>query len=297
MTEIEKLIKEKLQKNGVYEMVGEDKISEIKEKVRSIIKSKKLEEAEAQTPKAETPQAPVSTTQNPNISVKTTEDPERTALAKKQAELEMKEKQMAEKEAMLSQKELELEMKEKELAYKPELPEKIMNLESGELIVFSENELSLGTESLSERKFRLRANPDEKVSPHELWIKDAKTKSNVYLVELKPIGQLVFDPYNGTTVLERTENSVIEPANVDDDAVNNTKKSPLDSQIPKEEMADMIEPIKNVSQPIANPGPPEPARSIEPNDFKEMIEKIVQDELTRKSTYSLGPGPAGQGVY
>lgn len=297
MTEIEEMIKDKLRKNGVYEMVGEEKISEIKEKVRSIIKNKKLDEAEADSPNAQTSAPPVDEPKNPNITVKSSEDPKRAELVKKEAEIELREKQMAEKEAALSQREIELQRKEEELSYKPELPEKIINMESGELIVFSENELSLGTETLSERKFRVRSNPDEKVSPHELWVRDAKTKSNVYLVELKPLGQLVFDPYNGTTVLERMEKSNIEPAWTESPNQSEVNTSPLGSQIPKEKMADMIEPIKDVIQPIANPGPPEPAQSVEQPDFREMIEKIVQDQLTRKNNYSLGPGPAGQGVY
>lgn len=297
MTEIEEMIKEKLRKNGVFETVGEEKISEIKEKVRSIIKSKKLDEADAQAPPVQTPVNAGVETQNPNITVKTTQDPQRTELAKKEAEIELREKQMAEKEAMISQKEAELDRKIKELSYKPELPQKIQDMESGELIVFSENELSLGTESLSERKLRMRANPDQKVSPHDLWLKDAKTKSNVYLVELKHLGQLVFDPYNGTTVLERSESSAIEPAWIGSGENETCGTSPIESQMPKEKMIDGIEPIKDVIQPIANPGPPEPAQSLEQPDFKEMIEKIVQDQLTRKNNYSLGPGPAGQGVY
>jgi hypothetical protein len=298
MTEIEELIKDKFRKNGVLDMIGEDKISEIKEKVRSIIHSKKLEEADTQPvqPQAVQP-SPATATTNPNVTVKTTEDPQRAEMAKKETELEIKQKELEQKEAKLREKELELELKEKELSYKPELPEKLKEIGAGEIIVFSENELSAGMENLSERKFRLKSDPDSKISPHDLWLKDTITRSNVYLVELKPIGQLVFDPYNGTTVMESTTGGAIEPSGKENDALENNVDSAVESQKPKEEMRDMVEPIKNVTQPIVNPGPPEPAASLEPTGFKEMIARIVQDELTRNNNYSLGPGPAGQGVY
>ena len=192
---------------------------------------------------------------------------------------------------------MELEHKEKERSYKPELPEKLKEIGAGEIIVFSENELSAGMENLSERKFRLKENPDEKVSPHELWLKDTITRSNVYLVELKPIGQMVFDPYNGTTVMEMTTGGIEEPSEIQGTKSEHDVDSAIQSQHPKEEMLDMVEPLKDVIQPIVNPGPPEPAASIQHTDFKDMIAKIVQDELSRKNNYSLGPGPAGQGVY
>jgi hypothetical protein len=304
MTELEELIKDKFRKNGVLDMIGEDKISEIKEKVKSIIRSKKLEEADTQpaqpaqpAQQAPAPPTPVAQTQNPNVTVKTTEDPEKIEIVKKETELEIKQRELDEKEAKLKQREMELEQKEKELSYKPELPEKLKEVGAGEIIVFSENELSAGMENLSERKFRLKENPDDKVSPHELWLKDTITRSNVYLVELKPIGQLVFDPYNGTTTIEMTTGGIEVPAAIQDNKPENNVDSAIGSQQPKEEMLDMVEPIRDVIQPIVNAGPPEPAANTEHTNFKEMIAKIVQDELTRQNNYSLGPGPAGQGVY
>lgn len=298
MTEIEELIKDKLRKNGVIDMIGEDKISEIKDKVRSIIHSKKLEEVDAQASnQTSTQQGQTVATQNPNVSVKTTQDPEKTEIAKRQTELEIKQKELEEKEAKLREKEAELQQKEKELSYKPELPEKLKSVGTGELIVFSENELSAGLENLTERKFRMKNDPDVKVSPHDLWLNDTITRSNVYLVELKPIGQLVFNPYHGTTVMESTEGGVSEPTDKQPNTSEYGVEGAIESQFPEQEMLDMIQPVKNVTQPIVNPGPPEPASSMDETDFKEMIARIVQDQLSRKNNYSLGPGPAGQGVY
>lgn len=300
MTDIEEIIKEKLKNNGVYEMIGEDKISEIKNKVKDIILSKKLEEVDSQPTNAKptnsNPVNPVETNvSNPNISVKTTQDPEKVEIVKKETELELKEKELNDKEAKLLEKEKELEQKEKELSYKPELPEKIKEVDAAEIIVFSENELSASIENLSERGFRLKSNPDEKVSPKDLWLKDTITKSNVYLVELKPIGQLVFDPYNGTTTLENIDEK--EVVITTENPYENSAADIKNSQIPENEMLDMIEPIKNVTQQIVNPGHPEPAESGESQEFKEMIEKIIRDEISKRDSRSQSPGPTTQSVY
>lgn len=209
IAEIEKIIKEKIHQNGMGNVVGQDKISEIKEKVRSILRSKKLEEAETQSaetqPVQTKPIVPASAeTSNPNVTVTTTQDPQKTELIRLETELQTKEKELEMRERMLAQKENQLNVKEKELSYKPELPEKIKEAENAEIIIFSENELSLGMESLSERRFRLKSDPDEKLSPKELWLRETVTKSSVYLVELKCVGQLVFNPFDGTTTFENS---------------------------------------------------------------------------------------------
>ena len=100
MTELEELIKDKLRKNGVLDMIGEDKISEIKERVKSIMHSKKLEEAETQpAQQSPVPATPSTQTQNPNVTLKTTEDPEKTEIARKETEWEIKQRELEEKEA------------------------------------------------------------------------------------------------------------------------------------------------------------------------------------------------------
>jgi len=297
MTEIEELIKDKFRKNGVLDMIGQDKISEIKEKIRSIIHNKKLDEVDVQTIQNNPTQTTfTASTQNPNITVKTSEDPEKIEIIKRTTELDLKQKELAEKESKLAEKEKELERKETEISYKPELRERIKEVGAGEIIIFSENELSAGIENLSERKFRIKQNPDSKMSMHDLWLQDAITRSNVYLVELKPIGELIFNPYDGTTIMEFTSGGEVNPSNTNDNSFEHDVNSAIESQHPKQEMLDMVEPIKDVIQPIVNPGIQEPIVNNQ-TDFKSMIEKIVQDELSRKNNYNLGPGPAGQGVY
>ncbi len=87
--EIEDIIKEKLKQNGVLEVISQEKISEIKNKIKDILEAgKKLDEQELDV-------KPVQTV-NPNITVKTTEDPEKTDIIKKETELDIKEKELIE---------------------------------------------------------------------------------------------------------------------------------------------------------------------------------------------------------
>jgi hypothetical protein len=54
--EIEEIIKNKLRQNGVLDIVGQEKVSEIKNKIKDILENgKKLQEVEAQNPTAAQP--------------------------------------------------------------------------------------------------------------------------------------------------------------------------------------------------------------------------------------------------
>lgn len=292
--EIEEMIKEKLKQNGVLEMVGQEKISEIKGKIKDILdKGKKLDEQENET-KVDTAavETPTVQTKNPNITVTTEVDPEKTDIIKKETELENKERELINKEIELQDREKQLKNKEEELKYKPDLPEVLKGIKPGEIIIFDTNELSLGFENLSNRKFRLKSDPDDKKSPHDLWLLSAITKTDVYIVELKKIGELDFDPYQGTS--EFIGNNKIEELPKLDDSFeeNHRVDSAIKSQIPDNEMLDSVEPIKDVTQPILNPT--DLNQQHFENTFKDTIAKIVSDELnkissqtTKKNIFSL----------
>lgn len=294
--EIEELIKMKFQENGILNMVDEDKISEIKNKIKSILdnKTKKLDEQEKEVQKPASISAETASNQtnitpqkidNPNITLKTEEDPEKIKIIQKKIELENREKELMQKEIDLESKQAELENKEKELSYKPELPEILKNIDPESIIIFSESELSLGMENLSNRKFRLKSDPDQKKSINDLWLEKAITKTNVYLVELKKIGELNFDPYQGDTYFQPGKN--IEEVSQDNQNIekNHDIEQVIRSQNPEEPLKDAIEPITDVSQPILNQ-----------NDFdnqkyedalKTTIEKILRDEISKKNIFSL----------
>jgi len=296
--EIEEMIKGKLKQNGVLEIISQEKISEIKNKIKDILeKGKKgndLEEATEVAPSNEVPAvspAPVQTS-NPNITVTTTQDPQKTEVIEKEKELELKEKELIKKEIELEEKQKELKKKEEELSYKHEFPEVLKSIKPEEVIIFDKNELSLGMENLSNRKFRLKSDPDNKKSANELWLLSAITKTDVYLVELKKIGELIFDPYQGNTSFESvTDIEEISKQNNDIEQNHNVDMA-LKSQIPDQEMLDSVEPVKDVSQPIMNSSDLDKEKFE--TSFKDTITKIVSDELnkissqtTKKNIFSL----------
>lgn len=172
------------------------------------------------------------------------------------------------------------------------MPEILKGIDPESIIIFSENELSLGSESLSNRKFRMKSDPDNKKSIHDLWIQSAITKANVYLVELKKIGDLNFNPYEGNATFEGSSEQLELPNLEDGYEMNHNVDQAIQSQIPKEEMLDAVKPITDVSQPIMNPNEIEQEKFH--NNFKDAISKIVSDELnkissqtTKKNIFSL----------
>ncbi len=289
--EIEEMIKNKLKQDGVLEMINQEKISEIKSKIKDILDNhKKLDEQENQENKSDVGQT--VQTSNPNITLKTTQDPEKTEMIKKETELDIKEKDLIKKEFELEEKEKQINKKEEELKYVPEIPQILKEIEPGEIIIFDTNELSLGYENLSNRDFRLKSNPDEKKSIKDLWLLSAITKTNVYVVELKKIGNLNFDPYNGTTNFEGITNNQEFTESNQNIEKNHDVESAVKSQYPDQEMLDSVEPIKDVSMPIMNSNDIEKEK-FETN-FKDVITKIVSDELnkissqtTKKNIFSL----------
>lgn len=291
--EIEEIIKNKLRQNGVLEVVAQEKIAEIKNKVKEILeKGKNLDEQAPENieKKNENP-APIQTS-NPNVTVQSSEDPEKTEFLKKETELDIKEKELIKKEIELEQKLEQIKNKEEELKYKPQLPEILKSFKPGEILIYDRNELSLGMENLSNRNFRLKQDPDEKKSIKDLWLLSAITNTEVYLVELKKIGELKFNPYEGTTTFENISD-VKEFSKINDNEKNkHDVESAIKSQIPDEEMLDAIVPVTDVTQPILNTDELE-KQKFEDN-FKDIITKIVSDQLnkissetTKKNIFSL----------
>ena len=206
--------------------------------------------------------------------------------------MKIKQRELLQKEFELEQKEKELQQREKELSYRPEMPEVLKNIEPESIIVFSENELSLGSESLSNRKFRMKSDPDDKKSIHDLWLLSAITKANVYVVELKKVGDIIFNPYEGNDTFENVTELLELPKLDDEYEMNHNVEQAIQSQQPKEEMLDAVKPITDVSQPIMNVDELEKEKFH--NNFKDTITKIVSDELnkissqtTKKNIFSL----------
>lgn len=84
------------------------------------------------------------------------------------------------------------------LEYTPELPDFSKKLEPSQVFVFDMNELSEGGENMANKPFRTISNPDERKSMHDFWIKEGKTKADVYICKFERIGEIDFNYSNGT---------------------------------------------------------------------------------------------------
>lgn len=193
-SEIEEIIEKKLKDSGLSDEIINKSVKEIKDKIMDKYNSYKKEEPiaseEEKVINVEIPSETSAAVEEPN--------PE---LIEKEVEQDVKEKELEEKEKELRAKEIELQHKEEELKYKPQLPEPLKEVGKESFFIFDENEISLGAEALSNCSFYLKDNPEVKSSMHSTWINKALTRADLYVVEFKKIGELEFNPFEGTTKL------------------------------------------------------------------------------------------------
>ena len=251
-SELDELIKRKIKEKGLSQDIGEDKISEIKNKINLTLNNKDLTEV---TPANQQPQTvpvePVAQNSPEPITQTTTISKDAVELAKREGELEEKEREFAQKHSELTIKEKELAEKEQALAYKPQIPSVLEGIGNEKLFVFDENELSLGAEALSKAPYRLMSNPDEKRSMIELWASEGKRGAEIYQVKFEKLGEIIFDPFEGTSnfVKKPIEDGEL-PSNVPLDGL--TPEEAHASQEPTEPMIDSIEPKTNTSLPLSD---------------------------------------------
>jgi len=202
-SQIEDIIKEKLKSSGLTdESVIKDSIAKIKDKILDEYKNRDNKESnidknEPVKEKEEDINFEIPAVEN-EIEAGDEPNPE---LIEKNVEQDFKEKELEEKEKELTVKEFELEKKEEDLKYKPQIPEPLKTLGKEEFFIFDENEISLGAESLSNFNFYMKNNTEMKCSMHSIWINNAMTKADLFKVKFEKIGELDFDPYEGTTKL------------------------------------------------------------------------------------------------
>lgn len=194
VNEIENLIKEKLKSSGAE--LSDDIVSRIKESILEKYKQDKGEnEGEIINEKAP---IDVDISSEPTPTEQDVASPESV---QKEVEVGVKEGELQKKEEELQQKEQELNKKEEELKYKPQLPTPLKDVGKEEFFVFDENQISFGGEALSNTQLYLKNNPEVKSSMHSEWINKGMTKADLYVVEYKKIGEMEFNPFNGTTKL------------------------------------------------------------------------------------------------
>lgn len=286
-TELDKLIRNKIREKGLSNDIGEDKISEITHIISSQLKKPELTEvAPAEKPIAQAspiqntvPQTPIDNTPNA-ITQTTTVSKDAVDLAKREGELEEKEKSLAQKQSELTIKEKDLLEKEQALAYKPQIPEVLEGLGNEKLFVFNEDELSLGAEALSSALFRLMSNPDDKRSMIELWATEGKKGADVYTVKFEKSGEIIFNPFEGTaTYTKKPFEDGETPLNISDNS-GLTPKEAYESQEPAETMIDIVEPKTDVTLPTSND------MGLHNNELdsiiKNRIDAIIQSHFIEK---------------
>lgn len=254
-SELEELIKKKIKEKGLTNDIGEDKISEIKKNICSQLKKIELSEvAPIEQPVSVPATNPISekpVTSPESITKTTTISKDTIDLAKREGELEQKEKEFAQKQSELTLKEKDLLEKEQALSYKPQIPEVLEGIGNEQFFIFDENEISLGAEAMSKTPFRLMSNPDNKKSIIELWATEGKKGADVYLVKFERIGEIVFNPFEGTaTYTKKPFEDGKNPLSVPISGL--TPEEAHTSQQPTETMNDVIEPKTDVTLPLSN---------------------------------------------
>jgi len=284
-SKIDSLIEKKIKEKGLVGDITLEKLSEIKEKIKSQLKKPELAiPVNEQVPPAVTPEVaptPVQTlpstpeaiTQTVSISKDSVE------LAKKEGELEQKEKEISNREASVANKESELQRKQDELSYKPQIPAILENVGNEQFFIFNENELSLGAEALTSTNFRLMSNPDLKKSMMDIWATDGKKGADIFLVKFEKIGDISFDPFQGTSRFEKKPFEVGQtPSSVPIEGL--TPEDAMASQEATEPMQDSIEPMSNVTlAPSSDMG----LNSIDmENLIKSRIDDIIRSHFLEK---------------
>ena len=286
--QLEALIRAKVREKGLSNDIDESKIIEIKEKIKSqlkqpqaLIPSMNVNEQVPAIPNEQT--APVTTpiqtiTSTPEAIAQTvTISKDAVELAKKEGEIEQKEKDISDREATLANKEAELQRKQDELAYKPQIPAILENIGNENLFIFDENEISLGAEALSNAKLRLMSNPDDKKSMMELWATEGKKAADLYLVKFEKIGEITFNPFEGTS---KYENKPFDDGQTPNDipADGLTPEEAQASQEPIEPIVDTIEPKVDVT--LA----PSQDMGLNSTEIDNMIKTRIEDYI--KSHFS-----------
>src|ERR1035437_5849697 len=200
-SEIDSLIEKNIKEKGLVGDITLEKLSEIKEKIKSQLKSEQAKSITVVNEQVPPAQAPIVTpnitpAQTPTnapeaIAQTVTVNKDAVELAKREGELEQKEKDISNREASVANKESELQRKQDELSYKPQIPAVLEGIGNEKLFVFNEDELSLGAEALSNASFRLISNPDLKKSMVELWATEGKKGADVCLVKFEKIGEII----------------------------------------------------------------------------------------------------------
>lgn len=289
LSELEQLIKKNISEKGLSQYVSEETIANIKNSLSNKLKSNipngtskevimQEQDVDEEMNPGEEIEMPVQTSQTPAVTqAPPITDEKSMEVAKKEGEVETREQMLSRKEEELNQKEMMLKQKEEEMAYKPQMPEFIEKAEPEKLFIFNMNELNMGAETLLRMPYRLVDNPEEKKSMHELWLEKGKVRAEIFQVDFKKVGEMVFQPMDGICKFEHITSAV--PEDITPEQTDSVQAA-FDSQKPTEPMLDAVEPVMNVTQPL---GDDMGLKTVDvQNAFQEVIEKALKSYLTNK---------------
>lgn len=278
-SQLEALIKKTIQEKGLTHSLSEEKISEIKNNIKNKLTisqintiSEESNLSEQQFSPNEEVSMPVQTSQvpTPAVTQQTSINDEANEIAKKEGALETREELLYRKEEELKQKEEELRRKEEEMSYKPQMPDFIEKAEPEKLFIFDMNELSLGSESLMKMPYHTVESPEEKVSMHDLWLQKGKVRAEIFQVEFKKIGEMVFRPLDGICKFEHhTEDIPTDIPTEDRDSV----KQAIMSQQAVTPMIDTTEPVTDVTLPLSD------NMGLQSPDVSGALESVINKAL------------------
>ena len=248
VSELEEMIRSKfVEKGASAEEIKEEVVKSITEKIKN--KSKEVNAQPQSVEQDDVLDVDISKPQDvagkiPDAVTSSVETNELSdEYLEKEAELNKRENELKIREDELVQKEYSLQQKEEQKEYTPELPEKLEESEPKKVFVFDENDISIGAEALSTLDMSYLDSPEEKTNMRTLWLQDAIKDVEIYVTNFKKLGDIEFDPFEGTANFKEVNNSqesesVIDAQDVELDGMNNMK--------------DSIEPVTNVTQPIIN---------------------------------------------
>jgi len=84
-------------------------------------------------------------------------------------------------------------IKNPESKFVAEIPEFVKDKEPGKIIIFDNNDIQLGAESLANKYFMTFENPDKKETIKNFWQKEGKLKTEVYLAKFEKTGEITYD--------------------------------------------------------------------------------------------------------
>jgi hypothetical protein len=130
------------------------------------------------------------------------------------------------------------------------------------------SKLSAGAENLSKLPMKFMEDPDKETTVKDLWLEKAKKKSEVYVVKFEKVGEVEFDPIEGTSNLTTTKDMNGDKELTD---FQNGVDPDSEESVPTN-MIDTIEPVTDVTQPMTDD------MGLDVSDKMVGIENLPEDE-------------------